>query len=323
MEKFKTYKDYTAEQLFGGTVMETDTETQAFINDHFNFREVCDDDEHFLHYFHRDINRFYPRYLLLVADELTAIPDLIDYKEEIINQKQSNQTVNDVITKVSEKIKSDTEALVKEVIDNDIFGSTSKLTGDETTDETYSADDDVTHSNTKLNTGDKISEQLTDGKKVHVEKGGSNTIKYNGAQAGVIPSLDWDVIGGQSQDSVNEGKSKVTDDLSETQNGADNRDISSTGQEKTTHNTTDTKNGTHNSTLNEDTTRNKDGQENVSESGNKDRAAKIEEGEYKRKQIMSKFETELRTNVWDYIRDHEALGWLLGILEHDFMQVGF
>lgn len=68
---------------------------RELIDEYFHFRRVCDDDEHFLWYFNRNIKRAYPRYLKLVELELSEIPDLVDYRRAIHNEVTGTTSATD------------------------------------------------------------------------------------------------------------------------------------------------------------------------------------------------------------------------------------
>lgn len=318
----KTYADFT--DLYTGGILRVtvDSDTKSFLDEHFMYREVNDDNK-FKFFYQRDLNLYYPRYALMVLDQLSELPDLVDYKEFIINQKQAGKTLNDTISNITSKITSDTESKIKNVTDSDTYGGTDAVTGTVGVANSYSEDDDLTHGATKTNTGTQTTAQTADAKHVHIEKALPQSASYVGATAGVIPDLHWGTASGQSQDADNNGTTQRTDNLSEAMSGTDARDISGSGSETTTYNTLDTKASTHSSTLQDNTGTTKSGTDDTTASGTKESVSDEKVAEYNRKEIMTKFETELRENIWNYIRNHNAIEDLFAWLEDDFLPVRF
>jgi hypothetical protein len=274
-------------------------------------------------FYKRNLNLHYHQYELMALDELSEIPDLVDYKEFVINQKKTGKTLVDSISNITNKITSDTEQKLKESTDSDTFNTTDALTGTEGVSSSYSEDDDLTHGKTTANTGTQTNAQTADGLHSHIELGLDQGVQYPGTSAGVMPLLDFTNASAQSMEKDNNGTTQRTDNLSQSESGVDARDISGSGSETTTHNTTDTRNGSHSSTFNDETNITKNGSDNITATGSKNSQADEKVGEYNRKEIMTKFETELRNNIWQYILSHHAIEWLFGVLENCFMPPSF
>lgn len=315
----KTYSDFT--DLYDGLRVTVDSETKQNLDDHFMFREVNDNDK-FKFFYQRNLNLHYHQYELLLLDELSQLPELVDYKEYIINQKKTGKTLSDTISNITSKITSDTENKLREITDSDSFSGTDAKTGTEAVATSYSEDNDLTASGSKGNTGTQTTAQTADSKHVHIEKALPQSLSYASSSAGVIPDLNWGTASGQSQDADNSGTTQRTDNLSESVSNTESRDIAGSGSDTTTYNTTNTKNGSHSSTMNEDTDITKSGNTNINESGSKQSQADEKVGEYKRRDVMTQFETILRENLWDYISNHHAIETLFDYLEPCFMPVG-
>lgn len=315
----KTYSDFT--DLYNGLRVTVDSTTQTALDEHFMYREVNDDNK-FKFFYQRALNLHYHQYELLLLDELSQLPDLVDYKEYIINQKKTGKTLSDTISNITSKITSDTENKLREITDSDTFNGTDAKTGTEAVATSYSEDNDLTASGSKGNTGTQTTAQTADSKHVHMEKALPQSTSYASATAGIIPDLHWGTASAQSQDADNSGTTQRTDNLSESISNTENRDIAGSGNDTTTFNTTNTKNGSHSSTMNEDTDVTKSGNTNINESGSKQSQADEKTGEYKRREVMTQFETILRENLWDYIRNHHAIETLFDYLEPCFMPVG-
>lgn len=315
----KTYSDFT--DLYDGLRVTVDSETKQNLDDHFMFREVNDNDK-FKFFYQRNLNLHYHQYELLLLDELSQLPELVDYKEYIINQKKTGKTLSDTISNITSKITSDTENKLRKITDSDTFNGTDAKTGTEAVATSYSEDNDLTASGSKGNTGTQTTAQTADAKHIHIEKALPQSLSYASSSAGVIPALNWGTASGQSQDADNSGTTQRTDNLSESVSNTESRDIAGSGSDTTTYNTTNAKNGSHSSTMNEDTDVTKSGNTNINESGSKQSQADEKTGEYKRREVMTQFETILRENIWDYIRNHHAIETLFDYLEPCFMPVG-
>ena len=317
----KKYSDFNT--LYNGLRVTVDSDTKTALDEHFMYREVNSNDR-FEFFYKRNLNLHCHQYELMALDELSEIPDLVDYKEFVINQKKTGKTLVDSISNITKKITSDTEQKLKEATDSDTFNSTDKLTGTEGVTSSYSEDDDLTHGKTTTNTGTQSNTNSANNQRSHIELMLDQGVQYPGATAGVMPSLDFTDASGQSMDANNEsGTSQRIDNLSEAESGTDARDISGSGSETTTHNTTDTKNGSYSSTFNDETNITKNGSDDITATGSKNSQADEKVGEYNRKEIMTKFETELRNNIWQYILSHHAIEWLFGVLENCFMPPSF
>ena len=315
----KKYSDFT--DLYDGLRVTVDSDTKTTLDEHFMFREVNDDDK-FKFFYQRNLNLHYHQYELLLLDELSQLPDLVDYKEYIINQKKTGKTLSDTISNITSKITSDTESKLREITDSDTYSGTDAKTGTEALASSYSEDNDLSASGSKGNTGTQTTAQTVDGKHIHIEKALPQSLSYASSSAGVIPDLNWGTASGQSQDADSNGTTQRTDNLSESTSNTENRDISGSGSDTTTFNTTNTKNGSHSSTMNEDTGITKSGSADINESKSKASTADEKTGEYKRREVMTQFETILRENLWDYIRNHHAIETLFDYLEPCFMPVG-
>lgn len=313
----KKYSEFT--DLYNGLRVTVDSDTKTALDEHFMFREVNSNSK-FEFYYKRNLNLHYPQYELLVLDELAQLPDLVDYKEFVINQKKTGRTLTDSISNITSKITSDVESKLREITDSDSFNGTDALTGTTGVSSSYSEDDDLTHGKSTSNTGTQTNAQTADGTRSHIELGLDQGVKYNGMTPGVMPALDFSGgASGQSMDKESSGTTQRTDNLTQSESGVDARDISSSGSETTTHNTTNTKTGSHSSTMNEDTDVTKNGQADITETGSKNSQADEKTGEYNRKEIMTKFETELRENIWNYVTTHKAIEYLFRVLDDCFM----
>ena len=85
--------------MYQGTPVASDSATKSLLYDWFQLREVnsCDEDK-FLLFYKRNLKQFYPRYLLLLEDELIELPEFANYKSDVTGQVRNyGKIVNEII----------------------------------------------------------------------------------------------------------------------------------------------------------------------------------------------------------------------------------
>ena len=83
--------------MYQGTSVASDADTISSLFDWFQFRELNYEDDKFLAMYRRNLDMFYPKYTLLLEDELTDIPELVNYKREITGQLRNYGSITDII----------------------------------------------------------------------------------------------------------------------------------------------------------------------------------------------------------------------------------
>ena len=81
--------------MYQGTTLQNDTETQAKLFDWFQFRELNYNDDKFLVMYKRNLDMYYPKYKLLLEDELKQLPSLDNFKSEITGQLRNYGSITD------------------------------------------------------------------------------------------------------------------------------------------------------------------------------------------------------------------------------------
>lgn len=215
---------------------------QELLNDWFNYREVNDEDDlKFLHFWHRNLNLYYSRYLLMLESELSEIPELskASYIEVIHNLSTNKGVVTNThsgkdtmrntgtdSTAHTGTVSNDSEhenvvtrggSVTHDKVGNDTTAtsghSLATNTGDVVTDKNGYDTTTNTGTTTVNNTGTQTSEQTRDSKHSDVSLAGPQSQSYPGATAGNMPNLDWQYVSSQNQSADNSGENTRTDNL--------------------------------------------------------------------------------------------------------------
>lgn len=290
-------------ELYQGTNVNADT--QNLIRDWFYYRHISESDEDkWLWFFHRQLNEHYPRYLLLLVDELSEMPELVDFKERISRQLQEGGSIQDVINTVVAATGTNSET-----IQRDVAGSDSASTRNVTDRDTTSRDggsDSTTHTGTSTTT------QTTDGSHVEMIRTTPQSNSYNSA-AGALPALDWSTATSQAQTKDNSGASQRVDNLT---------DATTFGRTETgTDDITETGTLTSSNTVDDDTAISGTATSNESKTGTVTKNIDKKNAEVVKDEKTTVFETELRTKIWYYIEHHCAWEWFKRQIEEVFMGV--
>lgn len=290
-------------ELYQGTNVNADT--QNLIRDWFYYRNISESDEDkWLWFFHRQLNEHYPRYLLLLADELTEMPELVDFKEHITRQIQEGGSIQDVLNTITALTGTSSET-----IDRDVTG-TDTTSDRRVVDRDTSSADSGTESTT--HTGTSTQNQTADATHVEMARGLPQSASYS-ATAGTLPALDWSTASSQGQTKDNQGTHQRTDNLTDgTTFGKHNAG---------TEDITETNNGTYGTVLADDTSRSGSKSSSESKTGTVTKNIDKKNAEVVKDEKTTVFETELRTKIWYYIEHHCAWEWFKRQIEEVFMGV--
>lgn len=290
-------------ELYQGTNVNADT--QNLIRDWFYYRHISESDEDkWLWFFHRQLNEHYPRYLLLLADELSQMPELVDYKEHITRQIQEGGSIQDVLNTVSA-----IQATHSDSSERDVSG-TDTTTQSNTIDRDTSSRDGGTESTT--HTGTSTTAQTADASHVEMERGLPQSSSYV-ATAGQLPALDWTTSTSQKQSKDNNGTIQTTDNLT---------DATTFGKTETgTEDVTESLTGTYGSTLSDDVSSSGTASSSETKTGTVTKNIDKKNAEVMKDEKTTVFETELRNLIWNYIEHHCAWEWFKRQIEEVFMGV--
>lgn len=290
-------------ELYQGTNVNADT--QNLIRDWFYYRHISESDEDkWLWFFHRQLNEHYPRYLLLLADELSSMPELVDYKEHITRQIQEGGSIQDVLNTVAS-----IQATHSDSSERDVTG-TDTTTQSNTIDRDTSSRDGGTESTT--HTGTSTTAQTADASHVEMERGLPQSGSYV-ATAGQLPALDWTTSTSQKQSKDNNGTIQTTDNLT---------DATTFGKTETgTEDVTESLTGTYGSTLSDDVSTSGTASSSETKTGTVTKNIDKKNAEVMKDEKTTVFETELKTKIWYYIEHHCAWEWFKRQIEEVFMGV--
>lgn len=303
----KTYKQMMTErplELYQGTTLNSDT--QNLIRDWFYYRHISESDEDkWLWLFHRQLNEHYPRYLLLLADELSQMPELVDYKEHISKQIQNGSTIQDVLNTITSLSGTNSETIERDISGTDTSSDTRVV--DRDTGSTDSGSDSTTHTGTSTNA------QTVDASHVEMSRMLPQSTSYPGATAGSLPALDWSDASTQGQSKDSMGTQQRTDNLT---------DATTFGKKNVgTEDVTETNNGTYGTSVDDDTTRSGSKSSTESKTGTVTKNIDNKTGEVLNDEKTTVFVTELKTKIWYYIEHHCAWEWFKRQIEEVFMGV--
>lgn len=342
--------DKTEQVVYQGTSVASDSDTKGLLYDWFQFREInYENEDKFLAMYRRNIEMFYPKYLLLLEDELKDIPELVNYKREITGQLRNYGSITDEIVREITSEQNRTDNLSR------ITDMTSKNTGNVST-------DTVDHSTGNSRTDNHLNQNITESSSGSTsENGSTNTtgsassnghdrargmlrdlpqsIEYGGAgqtgfdATGYPQKFDWDTATHQAEDvtdtNTSSSSSNTTNSSSEGSNeNTMHNNLTNTGYSTTSNVNDDTSNSTQ--TLN---TQTKDegsvrdtGTQKV-ESGSGEEATTTRRLDDKhdsfstQKGFYGMTEAEIRRNIWSFIANSIASQWFISKLEVCFMGI--
>lgn len=290
-------------ELYQGTNVNADT--QDLIRDWFYYRHISESDEDkWLWFFHRQLNEHYPRYLLLLADELSEMPELVDFKEHITRQIQEGGSIQDVLNTVTALTGTSSETIQRDIAGTDT--SSDRRVVDRDTSSTDSGSESTTH------TGTSTTAQTADATHVEMARGLPQSASYS-ATAGTLPALDWSTASSQGQTKDNQGTHQRTDNLT---------DGTTFGKRNAgTEDVTETNSGTYGTSVDDDTSRSGSKSSSESKTGTVTKNIDKKNAEVVKDEKSTVFETELRTKIWYYIEHHCAWEWFKRQIEEVFMGV--
>lgn len=291
-------------ELYQGTQVNADT--QDLIKSWFYYRHISESDEDkWLWFFHRQLNEHYPRYLLLLADELSEMPELVDFKEHITRQIQEGGSIQDVLNTVTALTGTSSETIQRDIAGTDT--SSDRRVVDRDTTSRDGGSDSTAH------TGNTTTTQITDASHSEMVRELPQSESYTGTAAGTLPALDWATGSTQAQSKDNQGASQRSDNLT---------DATTYGKTGTgTEDITETNNGTYGTSVDDDTSRSGSISNSESKTGTVTKNIDRKNAEVMKDEKTTVFETELRTKIWYYIEHHCAWEWFKRQIEEVFMGV--
>ena len=342
--------DKGEQTVYQGTTVASDSDTKSLLYDWLQFREINDENEDkFLVFYRRNLDMFYPRYLLLLEDELTEIPQLDNFRNEITNQLRNYGSITDEIVRSIEREHQRTDNLTRTTDmarkDTGTIGNseTDTLVGTSRNDNqlnqnvtasssSESSDDSTTHTDaTNHSEGNDRARALMRQLPQSTEYGGVGQIGFD---ANGYPSkFDWSTATNQAED--------VTDTQTDG-TSSNNTTTSSTGEVSTSNQSNTTNTGYTTGSSNQTNTYNKTQTNNtqskdegtVKDTGTQITNEGVDETSSNTRRLDDKHdafttehgfrnmtEAQIRNEIWNYISNSIALQWFLGKMERCFIGV--
>ena len=317
--------------VYQGTTLQNDSETQAKLFDWFQFRELNYEDDKFLVMYKRNLDMYYPKYKVLLEDELKDIPELINYKREITNQLRNYGSITDELARI---IKRDNERTDNLMSTTDM---TRKDTGSISNSETDTLNGITRNDNNlKQSSNANSKSESSDYSSSHV-KGTSDTEGHDDSRgmirqlpqsseyaAGGFPEkLDWTTGSQQAQDKVDTKAHGANESLTENDSNGETL-VSSSGSVINTGYTLGSSSQTNEySKIQNNNTQSKDegtvkntGTQNMNESLDEDtkntrRLDDKHDSFGTSKGFYGMTEAEIRRLVWSFVSNSIAFKWFL------------
>ena len=327
--------------MYQGTTLQNDSETQAKLFDWFQFRELNYEDDKFLVMYKRNLDMYYPKYKVLLEDELKEIPELINYKREMTNQLRNYGSITDELARI---IKRDNER-----IDNltSITDMTRKDTGSISNSETdvlnglVRNDNNLkqtSNANSKSNSSDNASSHVkgnSDSKGHDDSKGMIRQLPQSSeyAAGGFPEKLDWTTGSQQAEDIVDTNSHVDNESSSETESNGETSASSSSSVINTGYTLGSSSQTNEYSKIQNNNNQSKDegtvkniGTQNNNESLDEDtKNIKILDDKHDSfgtsKGFYGMTEAEIRRLVWSFVSNSIALQWFLHQMDACFIGV--
>lgn len=328
--------------MYQGTAVASDSDTKSVLYDWLQFREINDENEDkFLVYYRRNLDMFYPKYLLLLEDELKDIPQLDNFRSEITGQLRNYGSITDEIVRTIERENQRTDDLTRTT---DMARKDTGTVGNSQTDVLTGStrnDDQLNQNVTGSSNSQSYDSSSSSSSGTADSTGSVNTkgmirdlpqsIEYAGG--GFPNNLDWTTGTNQAED-ISNTTSHGTNDSSSNSSSNGETESSNTVVTINTGYTTGSSNqtNTYNSTQTNNLTSSDEG--TIKDTGTQTTNEGVDENASNTRRLDDKHDTfstehgfkgmteaEIRLKIWDYISNSIALQWFLGKMERCFIGV--
>ena len=327
--------------MYQGTTLQNDSDTQATLFDWFQFRELNYEDDKFLVMYKRNLDMFYPKYKLLLEDELKQLPSLDNFKSEITGQLRNYGSITDELARI---IKRDNERTDNLTSTTDM---TRKDTGSISNSETDTLNGTTRNDNNLKQTSNANSKSESSDYSSSHTIGSTDTEGHDDSRgmvrqlpqsteyaAGGFPeTLDWTTGTQQAQDKVDTKTHGANETSTESNSNGDtaissNSSVTNTGY--TTGSSTQTneynKTQTNNTQSKDEGTVKNTGTQNMNESLDEDtkntRRLDDKHDTFRTEHgFKGMTEAEIRAEIWNYITNSIALQWFIGKMERCFIGI--
>ena len=328
--------------MYQGTAVASDSDTKSVLYDWLQFREINDENEDkFLVFYRRNLDMFYPKYLLLLEDELKDIPQLDNFRSEITGQLRNYGSITDEIVRSIERENQRTDNLTRTT---DMARKDTGTVGSTETDNLSGTSRNDNQLNQNVNgsahsqSTDSVSSSSSGSADSNFENDTRGMIRnlpqsseYGGG--GFPTTLDWTTGSTQAQD-LNDGTSHAENESS---TSSESNGETESSNQVTTINTGYTT-GSSNQTNQYDKTQTNNltstDEGTVKDTGTQTTNEGVDENTSNTRRLDDKHDTfstehgfkgmteaEIRLKIWDYISNSIALQWFLGKMERCFIGI--
>ena len=327
--------------MYQGTSVASDADTISSLFDWFQFRELNYEDDKFLVMYRRNLDMFYPKYKLLLEDELSEIPSLDNFKSEITNQLRNYGTISDELARLivrdnerTDNLTSTTDMTRKDTgtignVETDTLVGTSRNDNQLNQNTTASSSTETSDTSTSHVSGSSDGENHDDSRGMIRQL--PQSTEY--AAGGFPATLDWSTGTQQAQDksdttSHGENESDSTSSSSGDASTSSSSNVTNTGYTTGSSNQTNNynKTQTNNTQSTDEGTVKNTGTQNTNESVDEDttnvrRLDDKHDGFRTEHGFKGMTEAQIRAEIWNYVTNSIALQWFIGKMERCFIGV--
>lgn len=327
--------------MYQGTSVASDADTISSLFDWFQFRELNYEDDKFLAMYKRNLDMFYPKYKLLLEDELSELPSLDNFKSEITGQLRNYGTITDELARLivrdnerTDNLTSTTDMTRKDTgtignTETDTLVGTTRNDNQLNQNTTASSSTDTSDSTTAHTVGSTDTEGHDDSRGMVRQL--PQSTEY--AAGGFPATLDWSTGTQQAQDKADTNTHGENDTTTETDSNGETTSSSqsnvtntgyTTGSSNQTNNYNKTQ--TNNTQSTDEGTVKNTGTQNTNESVDED-TSNVRKLDDKHDSFRTEHgfkgmtEAEIRAEIWDYITNSIALQWFIGKMERCFIGI--
>lgn len=291
--------------------------------------------------YRRNLDMFYPKYKLLLEDELSELPSLDNFKSEITGQLRNYGTITDELARLivrdnerTDNLTSTTDMTRKDTgtignTETDTLVGTSRNDNQLNQNTTASSSTDTTEASSTHTVGSTDTEGHDDSRGMVRQLPQSSEYAAGGFPA----TLDWSTGTSQAQDKADttthgENDTSTESDSNGETTSSSQSNVTNTGYTTGSSNQTNNynKTQTNNTQSTDEGTVKNTGTQNTNESVDED-TTNVRRLDDKHDSFRTEHgfkgmtEAEIRAEIWDYITNSIALQWFIGKMERCFIGI--
>ena len=327
--------------MYQGTSVASDADTISSLYDWFQFRELNYEDDKFLVMYRRNIDMFYPKYKLLLEDELSELPSLDNFKSEITGQLRNYGTITDELARLivrdnerTDNLTSTTDMTRKDTgtignVETDTLVGTSRNDNQLNQNSTVSSSTNTSEGSSTHTVGTTNTEGHDDSRGMIRQLPQSSEYAAGGFPA----TLDWSTGTQQAQDKADTNTQSNNDTTTESDSSGETStssqsNVTNTGYTTGSSNQTNefNKTQTNNTQSTDEGTVKNTGTQNTNESVDED-TTNVRRLDDKHDSFRTEHgfkgmtEAQIRAEIWNYITNSIALSWFIGKMERCFIGI--